>query len=469
MKNHKLYGRRVLHFLSPVRFEKNVFKHTVDSNYKCVEKTIEFLPMCHHYVVVPENNIIEDNRMNVTLLKYPYPKNAVSNRATFNYKAFRKILDFKQIDIDFVFSHQPELLFNIFTVLMDERYGEVVNRFLFFHWVDCPQSRGSTAIPHSYMRQLDAINQCNKAFFHTDISSEYFLKNFTKQSSTNLNLDYVKSKSSYFPIVVDEFPEPQPFELPDKKIIVFNHRWNVSTGWRRMVKYTEDLGDDFLIWSTDSKAPKKYVGKGLPFSQYGYLLKQSLCSVCFVDSYATWNLSVQDGLKFDKPVLCYEHPAMKKILGDDYPLFFKTKEQFLNLLEKIQTSEYKNFKWELPNHEKNFRKNVINSMEECIDDDINSPKDALKWIYCILNGYKYKKDITKQVQPNLMLNSVWYFIRRWILMNGVVDDPNSKITKYTVLKDKKDKLKKLTKSVNLMLKPFMKKRTLISKKNHTFF
>ena len=54
-------------------------------------------------------------------------------------------------------------------------------------------------------------------------------------------------------------------------------------------------------------------------------------------------------------------------------------------------------------------------------------------------------------------------------MNGVVDDPNSKITKYTVLKDKKDKLKKLTKSVNLMLKPFMKKRTLISKKNHTFF
>ena len=31
----------------------------------------------------------------------------------------------------------------------------------------------------------------------------------------------------------------------------------------------------------------KNSGKGLPFSQYGYLLKESLCSVCFVDSYAT--------------------------------------------------------------------------------------------------------------------------------------------------------------------------------------
>ena len=113
MKNHKLYGRRVLHFLSPVRFDRNVFKHSSDSNYKVVEKTIKHLPMCHHYVVVPENHVIEDNRSNVTLIKHPYPQNAVSNRATFNFQAFRKILNMKQMDIDFVFTHQPELLFNI--------------------------------------------------------------------------------------------------------------------------------------------------------------------------------------------------------------------------------------------------------------------------------------------------------------------------------------------------------------------
>ena len=34
-----------------------------------------------------------------------------------------------------------EMLYNIFVELNDKRYGQVLNRFLFFHWVDCPQSR----------------------------------------------------------------------------------------------------------------------------------------------------------------------------------------------------------------------------------------------------------------------------------------------------------------------------------------
>ena len=469
MKNHKLYGKRILHFLSAVRFDRNVFKHSSDSNYKVVEKTIKHLPMCHHYVVVPENHIIEDNRPNVTLLKYPYPQNAVSNRATFNFQAFRKLLNMKQMDVDFVFTHQPELLFNIMTGLMDERYGEIVNRFLFFHWVDCPQSRGSSAIPHSYMRQLEAINQCNKVFFHTDIASEYFEKNWNKDWSTSLNLDYVKSKSSYFPLAADDFPEPQPVDLPDKKIIVFNHRWNVSTGWKRMVKYTEELGDDYMIWCTDPKAPKEYAGKGLPFSQYGYLLKESLCSVCFVDSYATWNLSVQDGLKFNKPVLCYKHPVMTKVLGEDYPFFFKTKEEFLNLLKVVEKNAGKEFKWELPDHENNFKNNLISSMEDCLLTDINCPKDTMNWIYCILNGYEFKKDITNQVQPNLMLNSVWQYIRRWLLANGVLDDPNCKFTRYSIPDDKKEEFEKMTQSVEMVLKPKTTKQTIISNKNHGFF
>ncbi len=121
MKQSKLYGRRILHFLSPVKFEGNVYKHNSDSNYKVVEKTIKFLPMCHHYVVVPQNHQIKDIRLNVTLLKYPYPKNAVSNRATFDFQSFRKLLSMKKMDIDFVFVHQPELLYNVMVALSDER------------------------------------------------------------------------------------------------------------------------------------------------------------------------------------------------------------------------------------------------------------------------------------------------------------------------------------------------------------
>ena len=218
MKNHKLYGRRILHFMNVSRFKKNVFDHETDSNWKMTLKVLDFLPMCHHYIVVPENHRIVDDRPNVTLLKYPYPQNAVTNRASFDYKSFRRLIDIKKMDIDYVFAMQPELLFNIMTALMDLRYGEIVNRMIFFHWVDCHQSRGSSAIPPSFMRQLEAINQCNTAFFHCKTAPDYFLKNFiNRESSVNLNLDYIKDKVNYCPMQIDDFPESKPIELPDKK------------------------------------------------------------------------------------------------------------------------------------------------------------------------------------------------------------------------------------------------------------
>ena len=52
------------------RFKKNVFDHETDSNWKMTLKVLEFLPMCHHYIVVPENHKIVDDRPNVTLLKF---------------------------------------------------------------------------------------------------------------------------------------------------------------------------------------------------------------------------------------------------------------------------------------------------------------------------------------------------------------------------------------------------------------
>ena len=104
-------GLRILHYGSPVRFDSSgVFQHQFDSNYKVLEKTISFLPECHHYVLVPEKHTMPDDRPNVTLIKYPYYRNALSNRSAFHDSVFRNIIDFKTQDIDFVFCHQPEML-----------------------------------------------------------------------------------------------------------------------------------------------------------------------------------------------------------------------------------------------------------------------------------------------------------------------------------------------------------------------
>jgi len=459
-------GLRILHFQSPVRFDSSgVFQHEFDSNYKVLDKTITFLPKCHHYVVVPEKHKIPDDRENVTLIPFKYPRDVLSNRSHFDGASFRNLFDFRFMDFDFVFCHQPEKLYNILVSFNDKRYGQNMGRFIFFHWVDCPQSRSSSAIPPSYLRQLEAIQQSDKTFFHTDISSRWLEKNYSNEQSTKLNLDYVDKKTKTFPLSNDKFPDSVPLKTDVSNTIVFNHRWAKSTGVNRFEEYMEGL--DYDVWCTDSKAPKKYRAQGLTRPKYRHLLENSLCSVCFVDNYATWNLSIQDGLSLNKPVLIYDHPAMRKVVGDNYPLFFKTKEDFQSKLKSL--SSYERFEWKLPNYDEQFKENVLNSINEIMDKERKHiPKDAHNWLYCIENGINFKNDIIKQVQPNIQLNSVWQYIRRYLLEIGVKDNYKSPYTSYSIPEKLKKDLTSLTKNVKLTLTPRQKSEKTVVKKHDWF-
>lgn len=466
-QNYQLYGKRILHYLSPVRWKNNVFMSEFDSNFQAVLRTIKWLPMCHHYVVIPEkSDITYLNNLNITLLKYPYPLNVVSNRAWFDSKAFSSIIKIREIDIDYIFLHQPEVLGNIMTSLSDKRYGEIVNKFLFFHWIDCPASRGSPALTHTYMRQLESINIATKVYFHSDASIKYLESNFKNAKSVTINTDYIKTKTSYMPTSNAPFVDDEPISLPKKKIIVFNHRWKGSTGFPLFEEFVEDLNDDYLIWVTDNDAPDKYHKQQLNRGQYSYLLKNSHCSVCFVDGFATWNLSVQDGIKLGKPVLVYRHPTMEKVIGDNYPFFFSTKREFLNLLKTIPTK----LNWELPNHDDIWKENLYKDMISCAKNTKAIPKTALDWAYCIKKGIQYKKEITNQAQRNIATNSNWQYVRRFLLWNGFVDDPESTFTKYSVKGGCEEQVDEMIKSVKLDIKPStVKEVATFTKSSNKFF
>ena len=472
-----LHGRRILHILSPVQFEGNVFNHDRDSNYKCTERFIRWLPECHHYLLVPTIHRIPDNRSNVTLIKFPYPHNAVSNRSQFDATAFLKVIDMKQMDFDFLFCNQPELMYNVLVALMDRRYGEMLHRFAFYHWVDCSASRGSPAIPPSYMRQLEAMNLCTKFFVHSDVAINYLESNFKRlRAVRGLDHNFLAGKKLFMPTSIVPFGKPIPFELPkDKKIIVFNHRWSQTTGVNRFLEYTAPLLQDsrYLLWVTDPTAeelPKGYRQSKLSYGEYQYLMQNAYCSVCFVDGYATWNLSVQDGLTLNKPVLVFKHPVMADILGKDsvnggYPFYFETQEEFLKLLEKLPRT----ISWPLDDHDAVFKKNLLGAMEECVSYEGDTPKDALTWAWYILNGLHYKNDITNQIQSTIQLNSVWQYIRRWLMNNGFTDNPNSPYTSYSVIPDKEAALKELVKDLKLRINAKTNKQTIITKKNHGFW
>jgi len=467
----KLYGRRILHVLSPVRWNATKWIHHGDSNWKMVYKQIKWLPDCHHYVLIPANNTLEKELQqdNITWIPFPYPISVLANRGYFDYKALRGFFDWRKHDLDFIFLNQPELCYNVMSGLLSDRVGTSVDTFLFFHWVDSPQSKPSETYIDGFWRQVEAIDLSTKTFFHSKYSLEYLKSNWSEKRpriTGEIIDENIKKKITYMTTpsgFAGERKESKPVSLPDKKILVFNHRWNTSTGIKRLIEYTQDLDrNEYLVWVTDEDAKKPRAGAPAPEwmrvqnfqsgAEYQYLLEKSFATMCFVDGYATWNLSVQDAIYLGRPSLAYYHPVMDEVVGKDYPYYFKTKDEFLKKLKSIEKDM--KVEWELSQHEQNSINNLKNVMIESIEkyefrrrQEPHSQDGkrlyGREWLYHILNNNGYKKNILYNTHRDLHLSNSWEHLRKWVLMMGAVDDPNDVDCRLSIPEDKVVEIKKM--------------------------
>jgi len=465
----KLYGRRILHVMSPVRWNATKWLHHGDSNWKVMYKTIKFLPDCHHYVLVPPNNTVEDvvQQDNITWIHFPYPISVLANRGFFDYKALRKYFDWRKHDLDFVFLHQPELFYNVISGLLSDRMGTSVNTFLFFHWVDSPASKPSETYTDGFWRQIEAIDLSAKTFFHCNASLDYIKSNWSPKRpriTGEIIDEKIREKITYMPLAggfIGTTKKSKPVPLPDKKILLFNHRWNTTTGIKRLIDYTKDLDrDEYLVWVTDEDAKKPRAGQPAPKwmrvqnlpsgAEYQYLVEKSYATLCFVDSYGTWNLSVQDGIALSRPSLTYYHPMMDEVVGKDYPFYFKTKDEFLKKLKELPES----FEWGLPPHEDNFMFNLHGAMLEAIDKYEGRRKQephsqdgqrlyGREWLWHIMNDNGYKKNILHNTHRDLHLSNSWEHLRKWCLMMGAMDDPNDPDVKLSIPEEVVEKIELL--------------------------
>ena len=70
LSDHKLYGKRILHVCSPVRWSGSKAVLETDSNWKVLMDTVEFLPMCHHYILIPERSTIPQIILHIAEYQY---------------------------------------------------------------------------------------------------------------------------------------------------------------------------------------------------------------------------------------------------------------------------------------------------------------------------------------------------------------------------------------------------------------
>jgi len=278
------------------------FIYEKDSGFLYTKQLLSELPSNWRYVILvpkdtkreffPANRIIE-------LIDYDYSTSIHQNRYHFNRNIITKSLPYS-VDIDLIINNQPEVSANLRVVFENQKREKPII-FSFYHWIDCEAScKFSKELSGFFWRQYDGALNSDISFFH----STYALSLFTKEIDKNIK-NPAEIKVGYFK------PQPtifgtNPVELPDKKIILFNHRCNETTGWKDVLNACKKLWterDDFVLWLTDDanltnrkeiEAIDFVIQKRLDFKDYGFLIKNSHFAVCNTKGYATWNMAAMD-------------------------------------------------------------------------------------------------------------------------------------------------------------------------------
>ena len=396
--------RTVLHFLSVVCWENL----QADSNFEVFLKTARWLPEMHHYVLVPWRVIstVTDLMPDVpySLLPYEYPSNILAARHEFRSAEFARVVNLRKMDIDFLFCHQPELLGNIMAALSTKRAGNALISFVFFHWIDCTASRGSGQSVPVCHRQAEAIDLADRFFVHGTTEGNYLAA-----------IDSNRDKAAFMPLSSAPLPDTvAPADWKDVgPYVVFNHRKAHTTGWKQLENYLQNSG--LTICYTRDDAFSR--------AEYRYVLEHAVCAVCMISGYATWNLSVQDPVRLGVPLLCREHKAMRRILGNHPGVYwFHDKASFQEALKRCRAEPRKTAP--LEDFDVNFQANLLSALRsEWAKKETNrrnGSKHTTRWKEEIqkVPGISKAIIIRRVHGPTASAHASWQFIRRDLLREG---------------------------------------------------
>lgn len=439
---------RVLIYMNPLVVDKisKRFIYEKDSGFLYTKQLLSELPSNWRYtILVPKDTNREffpSDRI-IDLVEYDYSTSIHQNRYHFNRNIITKLLPYSK-DIDVIINNQPEVSANLRVVFENQKREKPII-LSFYHWIDCEDSSKFSQILSGYFwRQLDGALNSDVNFFH----SKYALSLFMSEVDKNLK-NKIEINTGFF------YPAPTKFgtsttDLPDKKIILFNHRCNNSTGWKEVLNICKNLRtkrNDFVLWLTDdsnlidkSEINKLdfIIQKRLSFDQYGYLIKNAHFAVCNTKGYATWNMAAMDAYYND--CLCLlpddENGLYKTMFNNGAYHNYKNLEakidSYLNMsMEDIKTIN-NNISLNVP--KTNIGETIINIIEEKIK-DVN-PKKLNEVIEFIKSKIQCEKKEWINNFWSFHANSNFQKIRWKILFNdnNINDNTNEQYTTYIKIK-----------------------------------
>ena len=342
---------RVLVYMNPLAFNKisKKFLPEKDSGFLYTKQLIESLPTCWRFTILVPKGVTTDffgDTHVIECVEYDYATSIHQNRYHFNRNIISKAFSYTK-DVDVIINNQPEVAANlkVFFKVQRREYPLIIN---LYHWIDCKESaRFASDLSGFIYRQVEGFNIADLNLFH----NQHALDLFTQSVNDN-NLPLKTKTTGFFHPQPTTFGE-EPIELPDKKIILFNHRLNNTTGWQEIVKICKNLredrlwgADDFVLWITDENIDEHtdthqdwIITQNLPFENYGYLLKNSHFSICNVKAYGTWNMSLLDSLHYGTPVIAPNTPLMNELGADTTDNLPQLIEEYITTPKKTASTK----------------------------------------------------------------------------------------------------------------------------------
>jgi hypothetical protein len=450
-------GLRGLIYMNPLIVDKisKKFLYWKDSGFIFTKNLIKGFPEnTKYYWLIPEKIHKEKDfkwfleaSPNIEFIPYPYPSNIHQNRYEFYGNIIRKHFPYT-VDVDFIINNQPEVSANLKTWSINQRRDKPII-VSFYHWIDCDKSREfSKELGGYFLRQYEGAEHSDLNMFHNKYAYSLFNGEAEKifKNPEIKNIHYFNSPPTNFGY--------KAIELPDKKIILFNHRLNNSTNWKFVLNELKGLykeRQDFILWFTDENEiqskvdPEKY-----PFAHfetlrdenYGFLISKSHFSVCAHRTYSTWNLAVLDAMENGCFTLLPDTP------GDIYNFLFKDYKKLgifhnfnnfkkkVNQLLDINIEELNGLNSFIRNHSPYFRERdlgkeiyqlIVGKIKERIPEEIKKYDEVKRFIE--EKGTATKYDWVNEFW-SFHVNSNFQKIR-WKLLNDGLNDNISKLkTEY---------------------------------------
>ena len=420
---------RVLIYMNPLVVDKISKRFLVDkdSGFIYTRQLIISLPTDWLFtILVPKNfdrNFFDSDHV-IECVEYDYSTSIHQNRYHFNRNIIANALPYTK-DIDVVLNMQPEVSANIRVFFENQRREKpiIIN---YFHWIDSKLNKQfGNGLDGFIIREVEGIKFSDLTLFHNE-----YARSLLEESRVMYNLPYENYEYGYFHPLPTIYGET-PFDLPNKKIILFNHRLNNTTGWKRVFDICKSLNrDDFVLWFTDEQnlVEKRklentpfVIVKSIPFESYGYLLRHSHFTICNTQ-YATWNMAVLDSINYGTQVITNNTPIMEELGGN---IQTDLKESIIRYLDmdKVTVTSKKIVDYNL----KSYIENEITNRAKTYN--------PLKYDK-VMGMIKEQGSCTKKE----FVNKFWSFHAnsnfqkiRWKLISGdCIDDINKTYTEYKI-------------------------------------